>query len=141
MSHQPLEHTADLGIEVRAATLDALFADAAAGLYDTILELAEIAPTRQGELRVEAAALDLLLVEWLEELLFRLDAQGELWLRCSVQVSEGAGGRWTAGARCDGERLVPGRHALKVQVKAITYHELEVARTEEGWCARVIFDI
>jgi SHS2 domain-containing protein len=141
MTYQALEHTADLGIEVRADTLAGLFADAAAGLYDTITELDAIAPQQQGELRVEAAALDLLLVAWLEELLFRLDAHGELWPLCTVELSEARGGRWTASARCAGERFVAGRHAVKVQVKAITYHGLEVARTPEGWRARVIFDV
>jgi len=40
-----------------------------------------------------------------------------------------------------GERFDAARHPLKVQVKAVTYHGLEVARDEGGWRARVIFDI
>ena len=135
-----VEHTADVGIEVRAATLEALFADAAAGFCDVITEAARIGGGEERTFEVDAAGLDLLLVAWLEELLFRFETTGVLYPRGEATV-EGKGDSWSLRARMRGERFDSARQPLKVQVKAITYHELEVARDEQGWRARVIFDI
>lgn len=135
-----VEHTADVGIEVRAATLEALFVDAAAGFCDAITEVALIGAGEERTFEVDAAGLDLLLVAWLEELLFRFETTGVLYGRGEASV-EGKGDSWSLRARMRGERFDAARHPLKVQVKAITYHALEVARDEQGWRARVIFDI
>ena len=140
MAYRPLEHTADVGLEVEAPDLDGLFADAAAGLCDTVTARSRVEPRHRRETRLAAAALDLLLVDWLEELLFRLDAHRELYSEHAVTVS-GAEGGWSLAAASRGEPVDLSRHSLKVQVKAVTYHGLEVARTESGWRARVLFDI
>jgi SHS2 domain-containing protein len=138
--YAPLEHTADLGIEVTAGDLGELFVDAAAGLCDAITEVGLVEPRRERSFELRAEALDLLLVSWLEELLFHFDTGGELYPRGEAVVEE-SGGRWSVRARLQGETFEPGRHPLKVQVKAITYHGLEVRREGESWRARVIFDI
>jgi SHS2 domain-containing protein len=135
-----VEHTADVGIEVRAATLEALFVDAAAGFCDVITEMALIGGGEERPFEVDAAGLDLLLVAWLEELLFRFETTGVLYARGEASV-EGKGESWSLRARMRGERFDAARHPLRVQVKAVTYHGLEVARDEQGWRARVIFDI
>lgn len=135
-----VEHTADVGIEVRAATLETLFVDAAAGFCDVITEVARIGAGEERAFEVEAAGLDLLLVAWLEELLFRFETTGFLYPGGEASV-EGKGDSWAFRARMRGDRFDAERHPLKVQIKAITYHALEVARDEQGWCARVIFDI
>jgi SHS2 domain-containing protein len=140
VAYRPLEHTADVGLEVEAPTLDELFADAAAGLCDTVTERSRVEPRQRRETRLAAAALDLLLVEWLEELLFRLDAHRELYAEHHLTVSRAEGG-WSLAAVSRGEAFDPSRHPLKVQVKAVTYHELEVVRAGSGWRARVLFDI
>ena len=140
MSWAVVEHTADLGIEVRAASLGELFADAAAGLADTIVPVAAVRSLEERELSVEAPALDLLLVSWLEELLYVFDTE-ELLLSTGVVDVRAGDGACALEARMRGERWDRERHPQKVQVKAITYHGLEVVRDGEGWFARVIFDI
>jgi protein archease len=135
-----VEHTADVGIEVRAASLGELFADAAAGFVDTIVPVTQVQPDVERELSVEATALDLLLVAWLDELLYVFDTEG-LLLPAGVVEVIAADGACTLTARMRGERWDPARHPQKVQVKAITYHGLEVAHRDNGWFARVIFDI
>ena len=135
-----IEHTADVGLALRAATLDELFMDAAAGLCDVITEVAAIAAREERALAVEAAAPDLLLVAWLEELLYRFDTAGEL-LPHGAAVVANDGATWSVTAHLRGERFDAARHPLKVQVKAITYHGLELARDGQGWRASVIFDL
>ncbi len=138
-----IEHTADVGLDVRAPTLDSLFIDAAAGLFDVITDVSRIEARDECALEVSAEAPDLLLVAWLEELLYRFDTAGELFARGEARVAGdgGDGHAWSLRAHMRGERFDPARHPLKVQVKAITYHALELARDEHGWRARVIFDL
>jgi len=140
LAWRPLEHTADVGLEVEAGTLGELFAEAAAGLCGTVTDGSRVEPRLRRETSLTAPAVDLLLVEWLDELLFRLDAYGELYSRHAVTVSEGASG-CSLVAASEGEAFDPARHPVKVQVKAVTYHALEVARTASGWRATVLFDI
>jgi SHS2 domain-containing protein len=140
MPFRRLEHTADVGIEVEAASLPELFADAAAGLCDTLTERALVEPRRSSRVHLTAPALDLLLVEWLDELLFRFDARGELYAEHVVTIG-GRAGAWRLEAESLGEPFDPQRHPQKVQVKAVTYHALEVAPVAGGWRACVLFDL
>jgi SHS2 domain-containing protein len=137
----PLEHTADLGIEVRAARLGELFVDAASGLCDAITDVGAVEPRRERGFELRAEALDLLMVAWLEELLYHFDTGGELYPAGHAKVAEEGSGGWSLRAHLRGETFDPARHPLKVAVKAITYHGLEVAEDAEGWRARVLFDI
>ena len=146
MAVSPLDHTADTGIEVRAADLDELFADAARGLCAAITDPAGVAPSEQWEVEVAAGDLERLMVDWLEELLFRFDVERLLPASAGVTVSEepvapGTAGGWRLRGTVRGERFDPERHPLAVAVKAITYHGLLVERRDDGWHARVIFDI
>ena len=131
------EHTADLGLRVRAADLDALFAEAAACLFSAIVEdLTAVRPEVAHTIEVTGEDREYLLFDWLRELLYRFDAQHTVYGRFEVKVR---GDGLTATAH--GEPLDQARHVLSHEVKAITYHELKVERTPDGWLAEVIVDI
>lgn len=135
--YEYFEHTADLGIRVRAADVNTLFAEAATALFAAVVDGVEsVHPTQTVEITVEGAELDYLLFDWLRELLFRFDADHLLLSRFDVTVS-------AAGLRAlaRGERIDPARHVLSHEVKAITYHGLRVEREADGWIAEVIVDI
>lgn len=131
------EHTADLGLRVRAADLDTLFAEAAGALFAAIVEdVSAVRPERAVEVRLAADDRDYLLFDWLKELLYRFDVEHLLFGRFAVHV--GADGlQGTAW----GEPLDRSRHELSHEVKAITYHGLKVEQTADGWLAEVIVDI
>ncbi len=135
--YETFEHTADLGLRVRAPDLDALFAEAAACLFSAIVEdLGTVRPERRIDVKIEGAEREYLLFDWLRELLYRFDSGHLLLSRFEVRVGEAGleGSAW-------GEPFDPERHALAHEVKAITYHGLKVERTADGWLAEVIVDI
>jgi SHS2 domain-containing protein len=135
--YEYFDHTADLGIRLRAADLNGLFADAATALFAAVVDrLDTVRPSHQVEIAVEGAELDYLLFDWLRELLFRFDADHLLLSKFDVQVTE-TGLTATAWS----EPLDPARHVLSHEVKAITYHGLRVEREGDGWIAEVIVDI
>jgi SHS2 domain-containing protein len=135
--YETFEHTADLGLRIRAADLDTLFAEAAQALFAAIVEdLGAVEPRQPVHIQLTADSSEYLLFDWLKELLYRFDAEHLVLGRFEVRVGE-----HTLTATAWGEPLDPSRHALGHEVKAITYHGLRVERTADGWLAEVIVDI
>ena len=135
--YETFDHTADLGLRIRAPDLDTLFAEAGRALFAAIVEDLDTVQPRQ-ERRVELTADDreYLLFDWLKELLYHFDSEHLLFSRFEVRVGDTglSGTAW-------GEPLDVSRHALLHEVKAITYHGLSVEHTDDGWLAEVIVDI
>lgn len=137
-----IEHTADVGIRAGGRDLAELFTNAAAGMFAIMAD--PEAPELQGastisvRVSVAAASPDELLVAWLEELLFTSESRGLLFRRVEI---EAAGEGRVAGAAC-GIPLSDARNALRDEIKAVTYHLLEVREDPAGgWTCQVIFDV
>ena len=131
------EHTADLGLRVRAADLDGLFAEAARALFSAVVEdLGTVATSQHLEIRISGADKEYLLFDWLKTLLYHFDAEHLLFSRFEVRVGEGG-----LEAVAWGEPMDLARHEPNHEVKAITYHGLKVEKTADGWLAEVIVDI
>jgi len=135
--YELFEHTADLGLRVRAADLAGLFRDAAHGLFAMIVEPPPAgSPVRRIPFELAGERYDFLLFDWLNELLYVFDSQRMLLGRFAVTID---GFRLQASA--EGFPLDAGPYRLLHEVKAITYHGLRVERTGDGWLAEVIVDI
>lgn len=135
--YELFEHTADLGLRAIAPDLNTLFAEMAACLMSALVEdPASIQPREEYTIQLNGSEKEYLLVDWLKELLLRFEEDHVLFATFDVQVSDTG---LTATMR--GEPVDPQRHALAHEVKAITYHELKVVPTAEGWLAEVIVDI
>lgn len=132
-----LEHTADVGIVAHGDSLAELFANAATGMFAIMAELEDVRQTEERRIEVEARDQEGLMVRWLTELLYYLDAEELLFSRFVVEeVSE-----TRLRARAFGERIDAERHRLHFGVKAVTRHMLEVAQEEDEYRAQVLFDI
>jgi SHS2 domain-containing protein len=135
--HEVFEHTADLGLRVRAADVDTLFVEAGQALFEAIVtDLATVQPVRRVDIKLEGDDREYLLFDWLKELLYHFDPGHLLLGKFEAHVGpEGLiGTAW-------GEPLDRSRHQLEHEVKAITYHGLRVERAADGWLAEVIVDI
>jgi len=135
--YETFEHTADLGLRVRAPNLDVLFVESAQALFSAIVEnLATVESRQRVDVRLESEDREYLLFDWLNELLYRFDTEHLLFGRFEAKVdTQGLHGvAW-------GEPLDRSRHVLSHEVKAITYHGLRVEETDGGWLAEVIVDI
>lgn len=135
--HETFEHTADLGLRIRAADLNTLFAEAAEALFSCLVEdLSSVKPVQMLEIRLQGEDREYLLFDWLKALLYHFDAEHLLFARFEVKITpEGLEGKaW-------GEPLDRFRHELGHEVKAITYHGLKVEPSADGWLAELIVDI
>jgi SHS2 domain-containing protein len=134
------DHTGDVGIDLEAAGLDELFREAALAFTATVSEPGDVRAAEDLAIRLESGELDLLLHDWLSELLFRFDTDGFLARAVAVQLRAVAAG-WRLDAAVVGERGAGDRLPINVLVKAVTYHALDVRETPTGWKARVVLDI
>lgn len=136
---ETFDHTADVGLRVRGDDLDDLFRTAAGGMFDYIVANrgeVRIAETATFTLHAESAA-DLL-VDWLNELVFRSETGHRLYTRFDVRV---AGDGLALEATIGGEAIDRDRHVLDHEVKAVTRHGLTLGREGAGWVAELILDI
>ena len=125
-----IDHTGDIGIEVRAESPEALFAEAARAMFSI---LAQAPPDARGTPESFPAGEDAeTLREFLGELLYRFSVERKMYVRFAA-----GNGRVEAGW----EPYDPLRHPLGTELKAVTWHQLEVARENGTWRARVIFDV
>jgi protein archease len=137
MSYETFEHTADLGLRVRAGDLNALFADAASGLFSMIVtDCNAVRPAASVAIAVKGEPSELLLFDWLNELLYIYEVRRLLLRDFDVHVNPQG-----LEATARGEPIDPARHALDHEVKAITYHGLKLEPQDGGWLAEVIVDI
>jgi len=132
-----IDHTADVGIVVRAATLRNLFETAAEGMFSFLIDPMIVENRAWRERRVDADDREGLLVAWLNDLLVLLSA--EEFVPKAFVVDEVSERRMRATVH--GEPVDPTRHHFKLDVKAATYHQLVVRREGDGWWARIIFDV
>jgi SHS2 domain-containing protein len=135
--YETFDHTADLGLRIRAADLDKLFVEAAQALFGTIVEdLATVRPLQKIDVQLQGDEIDYLFFDWLRELLYHFDAEHLLFGKFEVHVRNDG---LTASAW--GEPLDRARHNMEHEVKAITYHGLSVEKAGDEWVAEVIVDI
>jgi SHS2 domain-containing protein len=132
-----LDHVADLGVEIWAPTLEDLFVEGARALFDLIGTLDATRGRIAETIVIKGEDIEDLLRAWLSEILFRCVAQGKVF--CDFQVLSLDSQRVKARAR--GEPFDPARHSFEREIKAVTYHGLEVRQGPEGWRAAVILDV
>ena len=131
-----LDHTADVGIIAYGADISQAFANAARGLFSLITELDDVEEALYRDIELTATDKESLLVGWLNELVYRFDTEGIIFKRFDISQLDNT----RLKARGYGEKADSSRHTLKREVKAATYHMLEVDKNN-GCRVQVLFDI
>jgi SHS2 domain-containing protein len=133
------DHTADVGLRVRAESIDDLFRTAAEGVFDYIVANREaVRVDRVDSLALRAESPTDLLADWLAELIFRFETEHRLYTRFDVRVAPDG---LSLEAEVGGEAIDRDRHVLDHEVKAVTRHGLSLAGQGGAWVAEVILDI
>jgi SHS2 domain-containing protein len=143
-----VDHTAELELQLEAATEEGIFAEALAALGELLGERSSGAPGDPARHEVSASAPDrpTLLAEWLSELVFLAETEQFVPHQVdslSIERSSHTEPRDVRAHRAvDLEATVSGRRASPPHlVKAVTYHRLEMHEQDETWRARVVLDV
>ena len=137
MCFELLEHPADIGFRTFGGTLPELFANAAVALVSIGTDIDEVRPAETYELAAGGEDNESLLVNWLNEVLYWFDGRRIAFREFHVTLADGPAIRATAR----GEPRDPERHHARLIVKAVTWHQLKIARAGDGWMAEVYLDI
>jgi len=130
-------HQADIGVRGLGATLEEAFAQAALALTAVIADPADVAPKEMIRLSCEAPDAELLLVDWLNVLIYEMATRNMLFSRFEVHLE----GNHLA-AQAWGEALEAVRHRPAVEVKGATYTALKVVQQSDGgWLAQCVVDV
>ena len=132
---------ADLAFTAWGPTLEETFVAAADAVVSAMVDnLDSVQPQEERPLRIEHDQLDLLLFNFLQELIYYKDADQLLLRVPQVDIVKTAG-KHVLQARAWGEKLDPTRHRLEVDVKAVTLHRFQLEQTDQGWNTLVILDV
>jgi SHS2 domain-containing protein len=130
---------ADAAFEAGGRTLEELFRDSAMATFEVIADTKTVKPVLTREIMLENEAVDGLLIDWLSELVFLKDSESLLFSVFDVNIRKNDVYMLKGVAR--GEKIDREKHRIRSDVKAVTYHLLEVKKTGDIWVARVVLDI
>jgi SHS2 domain-containing protein len=128
-----VEHTADWAIRVRGATLPELFVNAATGMYSLVADLSSIVTPVEHTIEVKGVDAEALLVNWLNELVYHTETAGVVFSKFHIESFEPTHLR----AQVQAGRGVE----LKKQIKAVTFHNLRIEATDQGYEVTIVFDV
>jgi SHS2 domain-containing protein len=131
------DHTADIGITAYGKDLAELMANAAYGMLTLIVNPQTVSTAATAKIELEERDDVTLLVVWLNTLLYELDVNHLLFSEFDLVIS----GETKLTAVCYGEKLDTARHKLKREIKAATYHNLNIVKLNNVYSAKIIFDI
>ncbi|MGD0337812.1 MAG: archease [Bacteroidota bacterium] len=137
VSFKLLEHPADIGIEATGSTLVEAFASAAEGLISIIVDPETVRTQILQRIEIEADDDEALLVKWLNELVYLFDAEHFVCSKIEIHslVSH------TLKATIHGELFLQDRHTTRMDIKAVTFHQLFIGECNGRWTIRVFVDI
>jgi SHS2 domain-containing protein len=134
-----LEHTADAEFIAYGRTVDEAFVNAALAMCSLVIDPATVRPSVEKEVELEGDALDVLLYDWLSELLYIFEVDRLVFGRFAAHVAENDG-KYRLTAQAWGEGI--GRHPdISMHIKAVTYHDLRFEKTNNIYEAQVLLDI
>jgi SHS2 domain-containing protein len=135
-----LEHMTDAVIEATGDTLEEAFEQAARGLNDTMIDLKDVRPDREIRIDAEGHDIESLLFDWLDKVMLALVADGIATSEFSVKIKKTDTGYTLAGT-ARGEKIDLKKHAYKVEIKAVTYHEMSVMQQDGKTTVRFLLDL
>jgi len=132
-----LDHTADLAIQVRGKDVKNLFENAAKALTHIMLGGNTSGNTSSVNISLSGQDLADLLVRWLGEILYLLEGERLVVSASTIQILTAA----ELEAVVEVVPFDPEIHKILSEIKAVTYHQVEVADKGGRWEAKVTFDI
>lgn len=130
---------ADCAFDVQGRDLGDLFETVARAVAELMVDPATLAVTLEREVALAADTLDLLLFDWVSELIFLKDAEQAVFPVAAVTVTGEPSPR--LDARLRGGRIDRERTALRADAKALTFHQFALGPRDGGWHARLVIDI
>ena len=138
MTYRYLEHMTDAFIEVTGETLQEAFESAGIAVVDTILDFKSVEEKTERKIEIIADELNSLLYSWLEEIIVLTITEGFAARRFTIQITKNS--KYFLKARIYGEGIDFEKHHFKLEIKAPTYHLMEI-KEEKPVVMRFLLDL
>ena len=135
--YEEIPHTADVAIRAYGKDLRELFSNAAFGMFNIIADLSGLKKTVSIDVNLEAPSPEELLISWLDEILYSFYTKGIIFFE--FDIVDIADTRISAHAH--GRLVGENRNRLKTEIKAATYHDLNIEEKQDGYSVEIIFDV
>jgi SHS2 domain-containing protein len=129
---------ADSAFEAEGESLEELFEACAQATFEVMAETEAVESRNKEEIKLKCDDLEELLFNWLAELIYLKDLKAMLFSRYKIKIEKPDGYKLRASVW--GEPIDAKKHKVKIDVKAVTYHLLEVKKIDDKWRAKVILD-
>jgi len=136
-----VEHPSDVGFRAYGRDLAEAFENAALALFEVMVDTSKVEPRQEVTVELEAEDEEALLYDWLERFLHFHDAEGLVMSKFKVEELSEEMGRFKLRARSWGEQFDPERHDARTEVKAVTYHMMEIKRGKGRCSVQAVVDI
>jgi len=125
MGFSYLDHEADVGIRAEGNSVEEAFCEGAKAAFNVMVELKQVEPEKKIDIHCESKSLDLLFIEWLNELLSLADMNSMLFSEFRIDKIKNERNKYIIDGSALGEKIDPKKHRLKTEVKAATYSGLK----------------
>ncbi|MFH1623462.1 MAG: archease [Candidatus Aenigmatarchaeota archaeon] len=130
--------TADVAAAAYGRTLEELYANAAMALMEIVTDTRKVKEAKERRFEVRGHDFKALMFNWLNEVLYVSTSEGMLFSKFRVDIDERT---LVLKAVCWGEKLDRKKHDMRGEVKAVTYHRMEIRKDGDYYRAQVIFDV
>jgi SHS2 domain-containing protein len=137
VQYTTIDHTADLGIRVTGQDVEALFIHAGEAMFDLIADSGVSGKIKSCSVSAKGRDWPDLMVEWLRELLYLWTGKALLMRSLDIEWIE----PYAVSGRVDCVSFDPDSHGIQHDIKAVTYHGIDVRHTAKGWESTIIFDV
>lgn len=135
-----LDHMTDVIVEAYGNTLEDAFANSARGLVNAMFEISEVIPDREIEIYADGYDLKSLLYNWLEKVILVMLIDNIVVSNLKVNISK-SNGIYSIKGVAKGERIDLEKHHYKIEIKAVTYHEMAIKQDGKGVTIRFLLDL
>ena len=135
--YEQLEHAGDIRIKVYGDSLNELFVNAGYALFDIITDIKKIQPELTEYVEVSGIDSEELVVNWLSELNYLFLTEFKIFNHFEIEHLSDT----ELSATVLGQKFNPFHHKIKNEIKAVTYHDLQIEQIKNHWETKIIFDI
>ncbi|MCK4459647.1 MAG: archease [Methanosarcinales archaeon] len=135
-----LDHPADVKFRVLGKTIEEAFEYAALAMFGAMIDTDTVQPITTLDIDLDADDCEGLLYDFLSELLYLFEVEEIVFCRFRVEQIKRRGDRYHIRAHATGEAIDLDKHRFDVGVKAVTFHDMTIERTDAGYVVQVVVD-
>lgn len=132
-----LDHTGDIRVKIFGNSLKELFVNAAYALFDTITDASKIDSQLAETVEISGIDKEELLVNWLSELNYLFLTESKIFNKFEINHFRDI----ELSATVIGEKFNSHKHPLNTEIKAVTFHDLQIEQIGDRWETKIVFDI